>query len=416
MRNLLRRLRRDEGGWALVTAITLVSVMLGVGVATYGYVDGQTQQSRVGREKETAFNMAEAAINAQIFQLGRDWPAGGSSAPANQYPTCTQASTSPRCPSAAQLTSMFASPDIDSTTTWGTSVRDNNTNATQNHYSDATTASAPGWDNNGDGKLWVRAQARAKGKTRTIIAMVRAQEQQEDLPRGALISGRLDISNNGKKPIIDAAGGSTQSGLVAVRCIPQMNEATPCLGHALGGTGATPTMADLNALLDFQISPNITQTGYGSQPAMTPEARARMKATAIANGTYYASGCPTAAGLSGQIVYIENGNCSYTSNTQFNSPTSPGMVLIANGSLYLGGTTNFYGIIYHSNEAGSTGTVVQIQGDAVVVGGVLVDGNAMTIAGSSKLNIQLDPNAFSAVRSYGAVGVVQNTWREIKSN
>lgn len=413
MRKLLRTLSRDEGGWALFTALALLTVMLGVGAATYGYVDGQTAQSRIGREKETAFNMAEAVMNAQIFQLGRDWPGGGSAI--NQYPSCTEDSTSSRCPSSSQLSDLFASPDVDAATTWATSVRDNNTNQTQNYYSESQTQASPGYDANGDGRLWVRARASARGRTRTIIAMVRAQEQAEDLPRGALISGRLDVSNMGHKAIIDASGGSSESGLVAVRCTPQVLELKPCLGHKLAGGLLDDALASLNALLNFQISPNITQTGYGGQPAMTAEARLRMKATAIANGTYYASGCPTAAGLSGQIVYIENGNCAYTSNTVFNSAAAPGMVLVANGSLYLAGTTVFHGIIYHANEIGSDGTAVQVQGNATVKGGVLVDGEATTIAGSSKLNIELDPNAYNAVRSYGSVGVVQNTWREIRS-
>lgn len=411
MNRMLRRLARDDGGWALFTSLTLMVVMLGIGTATFGMVDGQTAQSRVGREKETAFNLAEAAMNAQIFQLARDWPAAGSAG--NPYPACTQDSTASRCPNAAQLTALFASPDVGTSAQWSTSVRDNNTNATQNFYSDALTQSAPGYDANGDGQLWVRAQGRARGRTRTLIALVRAQEQQEDLPRGTLITGRLDISNNGNKVIIDAQGGSSESGLVAVRCTPVLLESTPCLGHKLGGGLLATALASLNSLLNKQISPNITQTGYSSAPALSAEGRARLKATAIANGTYYASGCPSAAGLSGAIVYIENGNCSYTSNTQFNSPSAPGMVLVAQGSLYLGGTTNFYGVVYHANEAAMSGTAVQIQGNAVVQGGVLVDGQATTIAGSSKLNIRLDLNAYDRVRSYGSAGVVQNTWREI---
>lgn len=407
----LRRLRHEDGGWAMVTALTLLTVMLGVGGATYGYVDGQTQQSRIGREKETAFNVAEAAMNAQIFQLARDWPGAGSAS--SPYPACTQISTATRCPSTTQLTALFTSPDTDSATVWSTSVRDN-TSPSANYYSDSQTQSAPGWDSNGDKRMWVRAQAQTKGRTRTIVALVRAQEQVEDLPRAALITGRLDISNNGHKVIIDASGGSSESGLVAVRCTPALLESQPCLGHSLGGGNIVTALANLNALLNFQISPNVTQTGYSAAPAMSVEMRARMKATAIANGTYFASGCPTAAGLSGQVVYIENGDCSYTGNTQFNASAAPGMVIIARGSLYLGGTTNFYGIIYHANELASSGALMQVQGNAQVYGGVLIDGNGRTIAGSSKYNIVLASNAFDAVRSYGSVGIVQNTWREIK--
>lgn len=406
------RLLTEERGTALLTSLVLMTSMMGLGVATLSMVDTQDAQSVAGRQRETAFNVAEAVMGAQVFQLARDWPGGGSAV--NQYPNCTQTTMSSRCPAPAQISAISTSADVDATTAWSTTVRDNVAPATQNFYSDALAQTAPRYDANGDGQLWIRSQATARGKTRTLVALVRAQEQTEDLPRGALISGRIAISNNGHKVLIDAQGGSAQSGLVAVRCTPQLLEATPCLGHQLSGGLLSSALASLNALLNLQISPNITKTGYGNAPAMTAEARGRLKATAMANGTYYASGCPSAAGLSGAIVYIENGACSYTSNTQFNAPNKPGMVLVANGSLYLGGTTNFYGIVYHANESASSGTVVQTQGNATVTGGVLVDGNATTVIGSSKLNIRLDPNAFSAVKSYGSAGIVQNTWREIR--
>ena len=406
----MRRRLKDESGIALVSALVLMGAMLGLGLATLSTVDVQSKESGASRVRETAFNLAEAAMNAQIFQMSRDWPGQGSAG--SPYPMCTQNTTHPRCPVTDELTAMFSGADVDpSTTAWTTGVHDN---ASGEHFSDAATGSAPGYDANEDGRVWIRSQATAKGKTRTIIALVRAQEVPEDLPRGALITGRLDISNSGHKAIIDAQGGSAQSGVVAVRCTPQTGELTPCLGHPLSGGLIGGLLSNLLKLLNFQISPNVAQTGYGDEPAMTAEARARLKTTAIANGTYYASGCPTESGLSGQIVYIENADCFYTSNTQFNSPEEPGMVLVARGSLYIGGTANFHGIIYHSNEGASTADAVQIQGNATIHGGVLVDGQATTIAGSSKLNIRLDPNAFNRVRSYGSVGVVQNTWREIR--
>jgi len=402
----------DERGTALVTAIVLMTAMLGLGLATLSMIDEQEQASAAGRQRETAFNVAEAVMGAQVFQLARDWPGLGSAV--NQYPNCTQSTVAPRCPAPAQVSALSTSADVDATMTWSTMVRDNVSPQTQNFYSDAVAQTAPSYDANEDGQLWVRAQATARGRTRTLVALVRAQEQAEDMPRGALISGRIDISNNGHKVLIDAQGGSSQSGIVGVRCTPQLLELTPCLGHKLGGGLLASALGSLNALLNHQISPNVTQTGLGNTPAMSAEARARLKATAIANGTYYASGCPSAAGLTGAVVYIENGNCVYNSNTQFNSPADPGLLLIARGSLYLGGTTNFYGIIYHANEAASTGTVMQLQGNTAVTGGVLVDGSATTIVGSSKLNIRLDPNAFDAVKSYGSAGIVQNTWREIR--
>jgi hypothetical protein len=325
---------------------------------------------------------------------------------ANPYPTCGPASSSTRCPSAAQLTSLFPTPDAAGAA-WSTQVKDNGTTSTQSYFSDTSAAAQPAYDANGDGKLWVRAQATAQGRTRTLVALVRAQQQEEDLPHAGLLTGRLDISNNGNKTIIDASAG----GLVAVRCAPMVGETMPCAGHIVGG-GLLKTVSDLLGSLTKQITGTVT-TGYTGGPAMSADAQARLKARAVADGTYFTA-CPAPEQLSAPLVYIESGACSYTGNTRFNSPSSPGMLFLGSGSVTFGGTTEYDGVVYAANQANSTGTLIQIQGNASVRGGVLVDGNANTVAGSAKMNIVLDPGAFQAVQSYGSAGVIQNTWKELK--
>jgi Tfp pilus assembly protein PilX len=406
-----RSIVSNEAGSALVVALMLMAVMATSGFALYSVVDTQTQASRVERERETAFTLTESAFNAEVFALARDWPGVGMAT--NPYPTCAPTSTSARCPSNQQLLASFPSPDAATGTTWSTSVHDNGgagPDSSQSYYDDTITRSQPGYDANADGTLWVRAQATVRSRTRTIVALVRAEQQDEDVPHAALIAGSLSISNMGNKTIVDASSSGTQH-LVMVRCVPQQSETTPCLGHKL---------SDMDGSLDWftkkpQIVPLPTtaNTGYTGGPALSAEARARLKATAIANGTYF-TGCPSASQLSGRVVYIEAGDCSYAGNTTFNSATGPGLVIIASGSLYLGGTTTFHGIVYAVNPTDSSGWAVQLQGDAEVLGGVLVDGNGQVIAGSSKENIVLDLSAYNAVRSYGSAGVIQNTWREIK--
>jgi Tfp pilus assembly protein PilX len=412
----LKRLREDEG-WALMTAMILLVIMAGMALATFAYVDAQQTQSATGRKRETAFNLAEATLNAQIFALSRDW--AGYGAAGNPYPTCTPASTSARCPSTATLTSLFASPDTASGATWTTEVHDNQ-DPTTAFYSDQTTRVEPGYDRNKDGKVWVRAQATARGKTRTLIALVGTQEQVEDLPHAALISGRLDISNNGHKVIVDAYGGTSVSGLVAVRCTPALLETTPCMGHKLGSlvnvlnSTLSAALSDLTDLLSFQVSPNVTVTGYVSAPSLSTEARLRLRARAIADGTYYAT-CPV--GLpAGDIVYIESGDCSYQANATINSASHPGVIIMGSGKLTLDGTIKYYGVIYNANLSGSVGEAVHLGGDVEVHGGVLVDGQATTVAGSSHINIQLDDSAYNALKSYGSAGIIQNTFREIKGS
>ena len=202
-------------------------------LATYSVVDTQQKHSADTRKRETAFNVAEAALNAQIYAMSRDWPGFGTAG--SPYVPCTQASTGTRCPSTQTLADLFnPSPDTTDSLTWRTEVHDNE-DPNEHFYSESTTRLQPSYDANRDGRLWVRSQATARGKTRTMIALVRAQEQAEELPHAALITGRLDISNNGHKTIIDASGGSSVSGLVAVRCTPQLLELKPCLGHKLVG-------------------------------------------------------------------------------------------------------------------------------------------------------------------------------------
>ncbi|MBI5106804.1 MAG: hypothetical protein HZB46_17780 [Solirubrobacterales bacterium] len=403
----LRRLRSDEGGWVLATAIGLMAIMLGVVLATMGYVDTQQKESGTARTREAAFNLAEAAMTAQIFALTQEWPGKGRSS--DPYAPCTQASVTARCPNSASLTNLLSSPDATQVT-WRTEVRDNNTAPSQTFYSDEQTASSPGYDSNGDGKVWVRAKATALGRTRTMVALVRVEDFFENMPHGAVIAGRLDLSNMGNKIIIDGTGAASGSKVVAVRCTPQSGESAPCLGHAIG-QGGIKDMTDLQKKLNQQIAPNVTTTNFNSAPALDASARDRLRKTAIADGTYYAS-CPASL-PSGKVVWIESGACSWTSNAQGNSSADPGMLIINNGSVYLGGTTNFYGVLYAVNAQATTGPVVQVQGNATVTGGVIIDGQGTLIGGSSKLNVKLDDNAFNKARSYVSAGMIQNTWREI---
>ena len=58
--------------------------------------------------------------------------------------------------------------------------------------------------------------------------------------------------------------------------------------------------------------------------------------------------------------------------------------------------------------------------DAIVTDGgfgvwgvAAVDGPACLKLGSNGIQVTFDPSVFNAVESYGTVGLVQNTWREL---
>jgi type II secretory pathway pseudopilin PulG len=402
---------RDEGGWIMTTALIVMGLMATLALATYSVVDKQQEQSANSRKRETAFNVAEAVMNAQIYELaGSGWPGQGQvpGKPNNRDVACTETSTTTLCPSASTITGLLSAPDTASGMSWRTEVHDNDA-PNELFYSDTTTRAAPGYDRNGDGKLWVRAQATTRVKTRTLIALVRVLEQDEDMPHAALITGALELLNQGNKALIQAGGQ-----LVAVRCRPQDDPSAICAGHAYGG-GLLGVLSELLSKLSVQIPGTTVVTQYGGGVSLTPEAAARLQARAIADGTNYTT-CP--ASLAGRVVYIDGaGDCpAYTGNAIYNSETRPGVMVLANTSLELGGTVEYHGIIYNPNPTSTTAELVRVRGNAVVDGGIHVDGMASTAIGDSHLNLQIDLNAYNALKSYGSAGIIQNTFREIKGS
>jgi Tfp pilus assembly protein PilX len=401
----------DEQGWALVTAILLMAIMLSTILGVASFVDGQTHQGATSRKRETAFNYAEAAMNMQVYALSRDWPGAGQSA--TPYPTCTPAASTTRCPNSTELANLIASPDATGVT-WNTQVHDNGSTS-PNFYSDASVLAQPAYDANADGRLWVRAQATARNKKRTIVELVRVEEEAVDLPHAAVVAGRLDASNSGNKTVVDTTNGTGANGFVGVRCTPYMNEASPCLDQAVG-TSPTQTWDKWNSLVQTQISPYAghVQPGYTQDNAMSQFARDQLKARAIADGKYFATCPPTWP--TGTIVYIESGNCSYTSNVTVNSSSQPGLLLLNNGTLTLGGTGDYWGVIYCVNAQGSSGPVLNLNGSGTLHGGVFVDGQGVVVAGgTSKNSIKYEESSLAAVKGYGSAGLIQNTWREIKA-
>jgi Tfp pilus assembly protein PilX len=413
LRSVRRRLAEDEGGWALITALMLMVVMVVGGLSLMSAIDTQTSSSATERHRETAFNLAEGALNAQLFALSRDWAGKGMAAnaaantAANPYPAwCTPASTSSRCPSGPALTSAFASADAKGAT-WNTTVRDDGASPLDTFYSEDAIANQPGYDANKNGKLWVRAQATVDDKTRTIVALVQAQQQEEDIVHAAVAAGRLDLTNDGNKPLIDGGGP------VVVRCPLVPNDPTgPCLGQEFG----SGRFKDQGALMDFlqtQIPGTTPASDPSMGPAMSPDAVARLKARAIADGTYFQTCDPSK--LAGDVVWVVQGTCNAPAG-DINSPNKPGMLILERGTISVTAQTDFYGVIYALN-AGSppiAGPVVTVHANGVIHGGVLVDGPGVVEVGSSKSNVVYTPNAFTAVQSYGTAGVIQNTWREIR--
>lgn len=383
--------------------MVLMSVMLSVGLVSFAYVDTEQDQSRVERVDESAFNLTEGVLNAQAFVLSRYWPRTS----ARPYPTCTQATAAAAyCPQPAAIAANFDSVDYQTgNPTWTTTVRDDDEDS--DFYDEATISPRAAYDKNGNDKLWVRAEGtytvgERAGRSRTVVAQVRVERVPvgQRFPERTIVAGKFATSNNGNKKIVDTKPTATSPHSVTVRCADVTSDS--CLKYRRDSPQITP--------------PSAVEGGqYAGEPAIPADVQRALKETAQTNETYYPSGCPPT--LTGAVVWVENASsCSFTGNSQFNSPDAPGIVVFASGKLKLAGNTSFFGTIYMLNATNSGEmNVAELIGNTEVFGRVFVDGDGGVQVGSSKNNLIYDdfkdvPKPFTV---YGTAGVVQNSWREL---
>jgi type II secretory pathway pseudopilin PulG len=431
------RLLHDENGVAIIVAVVLMALMLAMGLGAMTFVDTQSKLTAAQRQRETAFNVAEAALNAQITQISHHWAGiNGANTDGTTHPTigflpCPGGAF---CPSGGELTSLVPGADSNVAITWKTNVYDNSgvpPHDLTSYFADSRVGTQCGCDFNNDGKVWVRAEATVRGRSRVIVSLVQEQTQAESVPHAAIIAGTLTIENNGQHngPIIESNGG-----IVAVRCEvpPNADEPTgtpepasgPCLGQPLG-RAPTKTSDAWDALLNNQISGFQSHVeNYNPAPVFSQDQITRFINTAKAKSTYFDRGCP--ASLAGDVVVVNiTGNCTYTGTDVWNTTSAPGFLIFlnANSSLTLGGTTQFNGVIYHANmgepptlgsPTQSSAPLITTSGNTLINGGVIIDGPGRMVAGESGLNIRFDDHGYDAVKSLAAAGIIQNSWREIQ--
>ena len=390
---------RREDGNVLVIAVMMMMLMLAIGLSTLATVDTQTDVSKKERERESTFNLTEAVLNAQTFVLGR-LGTGNITDDDNQFPTqCSPQSLHVLCPNHQQIANSYdegSQPDFDpSKTNWTTTVRDNTVGAL--FYDPAIEATAPRYDKNEDRQMWVKSTAVVRGKTRSIVALIKVEDRPIVFPQYGLSAGFFFTTNLGNKTIVDASGSLG----VGVRC----NEPPPsvnCLGYSTA---------------KGQLEGGYT-LGYPSDTAISADDLQGLEDYAKASGTYYDS-CP--ADPNGAVVFIKSGNCEFNDSAPAvagqakccNTADKPGLLIVANGTLKLLGNITYHGLIYMPNQQNSSGAVLTTGGTALIKGGVTIDGPGGLAAGSSGLNIDFHAGAFEKVHTIGTAGVVQNTWREI---
>jgi hypothetical protein len=388
---MMNRLRSSDG-YAIATAMIVMSIMLTVGIASYAFVDTETESSRRERVHESRLNLTEGVIAAEIFQMSRSWP----STAAEQFPAqCTQASAAALCPTPAQLKAQFTGVDFKLDTSWNVKVRDDADGTTGKYYDDASVLARPTWDQNANGEMWVRAQGLLAGEDRVVVARVRVERKPLQFPDGPFVAGSFATGNSGNKIIVTTGG---KNGIV--RCdngsAAPSHKNNTCIGYDTGQVSPVGTVvSDPNTPMNL-IPPGLLDS---------------LRAMAQSKGTYYPSGCP--ANPSGEVVFVETGTCQYNSNLVVNTQAKPGLFIINNGTMKVNGSVTWWGVIYAVNAQDSTDVVIELSGNSDIRGGTFVDGMGRLSVGNSKLNLTYDPFVTQNRTAFGTAGIIQNTWREI---
>jgi Tfp pilus assembly protein PilX len=446
---MITRLRREDGS-ALITALMMVIIVLGIGFAVLAYTDNQTHAAAYEQQREQAYALAEAALNAQIFQLSTHWPSTAASAyPASCTPTT--AATTTGCPNPSNLAAAYpvtgttcrANAPTDpwsgsSTTTngWATYVRDDGSSGgtdTSQLFNSSADLSQPQYDANGDNVLWVRAVGVVNCRMVTVLSKVSAQFAVLPLPEAGITANGFATANNGNKIIVDTIGTYAQP--TPFIGDQQPGEAAP-IDMRCGGLTTSACESFRNSPSPGQVYPN-TATPNAGVPAvsLTTSQINALRSEAEMKGTYFgtdpytgystATKCPTTmAQLTGDPVFVE-GPCNIYIKSQniANSATSPGVLAINNGTLTLDGGATFFGVLYMIDAQGAGGApcsgsdVLSIQGSSEVQGAMIVDGSGTVCFGSSgngsnaATNFVYDDRGFKNVIGWMGAAGTPNSFR-----
>lgn len=424
----------DEQGFVLVTAIILLSVMLGLGIALVALANDQQTASAREQASEAAFNLAEAALNAQTLQLSREWPGRGTSEPTLQRTcTATTSASTNYCPEPIALEKAYPSTGSTScagTEAWNTSLGTNKwvtyvredvsgspyfnstTESTANAYDGGRTVEGvvKPWD-----KLWVRAVGVVDCHAVAVVSLVSEQLVHTVFPEGALSANWFETGNEGNKVIIKHAG-KAQTGKFSIRCQPPRTAAN-CEKYRKA--------EEKNGKhSEGQIQPELTteerEPSSASSTTLSTEQLEALRSQAKSEGHFYSSSnCPsTMTALSGRPTYVEGCALKLQGGTA-NSSAEPGFLVLANGTINLDGGATFYGVVYDADLQKSSEVLVVVKGASKIVGEILVDGQGgieLGDKGHEVVAFEYDPSAAEKFETVTGAAATRNSFRTLPAN
>ena len=382
--SICRPARRGDSGSSLIILIGITAALALLAVALVAVLANAQHATSRNKAKTTSFDVAEAAVDVTMESLSRSWPDDTTPWTATSFSTAA-----PQFDGTFDVTTNAS--NGDAVWVW---VRDD---------SGADADAAPPYDENGNGWVWVDAQARVNGVSSRVRTMVQAKFYEMNLPKGVVVCAEGDLLSN-------AAGGNTASGKHKIGAADVSVGGQQPVSMAIWGTDPgieNPEVAWPYVDQDPPYKPH-------AWDLIPPDLISDLRAIAESTGKLFTGGAlpSTAADYTGLCV-VEAGpdvtvQLGQNGQTEaYNSPAKPGILLVlGDATLKLAGNTEYYGVVYTEGDIGVA------QGNPIVYGMVVTTGD-FDMAGVAQVIYREDCLANLNRQFQTSTRLVPNYWREL---
>lgn len=375
-----RPLERGAGLVLIIGVVAALAISAAVLVAFTGNIQHNTADTRTHVK---SFGVCEGALDAGMAMLSRQWPVSDSAIPifdADAFRDQFDEAEFPRPQSGDFI-------NLD----W---------------YDNDDPVSGERWDQNGDGMLWMVAQANVGNRSTRVMSLVQRRWLTMSLPRGIPLWAGGDLLSNGQgnnpKIRIEIPPPPNEAGevLVTVHVTGVIEESDVTQDGVTQKTGAE--VSPLEEVFPQALVDSLTNTAQANGRYFTSLAAAE---TSGSDAVWSPSG-----GLSGLTVIAPEvpTTIKVTGNIVLNSEDQPGILMILGGStLVWGGTGQFYGVIYSEGPMDTSNGTADIHG-------MVITNNTEDMRGTP--NILYNDNCIVNLneRFPSLVRRVQNSWRELQ--
>jgi hypothetical protein len=355
-------------GSALILFLGVAAAVSVVAAALVILLINTQHGTTMDRQRTKAFNVAEAALDVSMLKLGSNWPTSATSA--SWFNATEEREFTLRFPSAE-----FPGADP---------------NRPENFFrvqlADNVAPYKP-FDANGDGLVFLDAQARVGRKAARVHAQIQVTYEKVDAMPGLALWAGGNITSTGGDPKVTAEvfpPGTTDASWAAK-------------GQADASMGASYM--------------NLLQGTSAPNRPLSQSKIIELTALAQSTGRYFTSTSAPASGYGGLcVIEAPSGVVQLNGGQSINTEEQPGVLLVLGGaSVQFGGSTEYFGILYSAGTVGAD----RAHGTPIIHGMLITEGG---LTGNGTPDIRYNDNVVRNLNTRFPIGsrVVLGTWRELK--